>query len=82
MKNNLSDLNDYLFEQIERINDDEVQGEELENVIKKAEVIANISEKIIKNAELQFKAMCKASDYGLITSRQVKHLLSTEFEGE
>lgn len=82
MKNKLLDLNDYLFEQIEKINDDEVQGEELDTAIKKAETITNISEQIIKNAELQFKAMCKAADYGIINQKQVQFLLKGSSNNE
>lgn len=52
MKNKLTDLNDYLFEQIERINDDSLNEEELSKEIKKAEAIQGIAETIIKNGEL------------------------------
>ena len=34
MKNTLSDLNNYLFEAIERINDDDLSDEELDKEIK------------------------------------------------
>ncbi len=37
MKNTLSDLNNYLFEAIERINDDELSMEELDKEIKRSE---------------------------------------------
>ena len=36
MKNTLSDLNNYLFEAIERINDDELSMEELDKEIKRS----------------------------------------------
>lgn len=38
MKNTLSDLNNYLFEAIERINDDELSMEELDKGIKRRAV--------------------------------------------
>ena len=37
MRNNLSALNDYLFESIERIQSDELSDEELDREIKRAE---------------------------------------------
>lgn len=76
MKNKLSDLNNYLFEQIEKINDDSLSAEELEKEIKKAETIANIAETIIKNGELQYKAAIKAAEYGVINNSQMVFLLT------
>lgn len=76
MKNKLSDLNNYLFEQIEKINDDSLSAEELEKEIKKAETIANIAETIIKNGELQYKAAIKAAEYGVINNNQMVFLLT------
>ena len=39
MKNTLSDLNNYLFEAIERINDDELSMEELDKEIRRSESV-------------------------------------------
>ena len=76
MKNKLSDLNNYLFEQIERINDDSLSSQELETQLKKAEAITNISKTIIKNQEIQLKAAIKLADCGYLKSDQTKFLLS------
>lgn len=82
MKNKLTDLNDYLFEQIERINDDSLNEEELSKEIKKAEAIQGIAETIIKNGELQFKAAMKAADLGVINQQQMRFLLTGNSGGE
>lgn len=82
MKNKLTDLNDYLFEQIERINDDSLNEEELNKEIKKAEAIQGIAETIIKNGELQFKAAMKAADLGVINQQQMRFLLTGNSGGE
>lgn len=82
MKNKLTDLNDYLFEQIERINDDSLNEEELSKGIKKAEAIQGIAETIIKNGELQFKAAMKAADLGVINQQQMRFLLTGNSGGE
>ncbi len=76
MKNKLTDLNNYLFEQLERINDDDLTSEQLNEAIRKANTISKISETIIKNSELQLKAVNLAAEYGVINNTQVKLLLS------
>lgn len=81
MRNKLTDLNDYLFEQIERINDDSLNEDELNKEIKKAEAIQGIAETIIKNGELQFKAVMKAADLGIINQDQMAFLLTNNSGG-
>lgn len=56
MKNNLIELNNILFEQIERVNDDGLSKEQLDVAIKKAKSINSLSQTIIQNASLQLKA--------------------------
>ena len=47
-KSSFDDLNNHLFEQIERLNDDELSADELEREVKRAKSISLISDKIIK----------------------------------
>jgi len=75
MKNKLSDLNNYLFEQLERLNDDDLQGDELQQEIKRVEQIVDVSEKIITNADLQLKATKLAHDIGSADLRVPQLLL-------
>ena len=69
MKNTLNDLNNYLFEQIERLNDDSLTDDQLELEIKKTDSIVKVSEKIIQNGELAFKTMKHMDEYGYNTKR-------------
>lgn len=64
MNNTLTDLNNYLFEQLERLNDDEPDDEGLDLEIRKTEAVVKVSEKIIENGELAFKTMKHLDDYG------------------
>lgn len=64
MQNNLTALNNYLFEQIERINDDSLSDEELEKEIKRSGAVTNIAKTIIDNGELALKTMKHADEYG------------------
>ena len=77
MKNTLLDLNNYLFEQIERINDDELDGEGLDRELKKADTIVKVSEKIIQNGELAFKTMKHMDEYGYGQTRSVPKMLDS-----
>lgn len=70
MKNKLSDLNNYLFEALERISDDSLTPEELEREITKADTTTKIAEAIIKSGELTLKAIKHANEYGISTRRQ------------
>lgn len=54
-KQNLGDLNGYLFESLERLNDPDMEGTELQTEIQRSKAIADISEKIIRNGELALK---------------------------
>ena len=69
MKNTLTDLNNYLFEQLERINDDSLTDEQLDRELNKADAIVKVSEKIIQSGELAFKTMKHLDEYGYNVKR-------------
>lgn len=56
MKNTTFDLNNYLFEQIERLQDDNLTDEELEKEIKRSKAVTSVAETIVKNGQLQLQA--------------------------
>lgn len=66
MKNNLVDLQNYLFSTIEALNDKTLKGEDLKNEIGRAMAITEIAKAAITNGAL----MVKAADtlYGLPVS--------------
>lgn len=63
MKNTLGDLNNYLFEVLERITDDSLTPEELETELKRAEAITGVAENIIHAGELALKAIKHADEW-------------------
>ena len=63
MRNKLSDLNNYLFAQLERLDDENVKGEELHEVIERGKAIADVAAQIISNRNLQLRALQVASGY-------------------
>lgn len=74
MKNTLTDLNNYLFESIERLNDDELNSEELEREIKRSEAVQKIAKTIIDNGALALSAKKHFDEYGIETSVEVPFL--------
>lgn len=64
MKNKLSDLNDHLFAQIERLGDEDLSDEQVEKEAKRADAIVSVADQIIKNAELQLKAATLLAGHG------------------
>lgn len=78
MKNKLLDLNNYLFEQIERINDDTLTDDQLEKTIKKAEVINKTAENIIRNGELALKVVNTAAEFGFVAPTAIPVMLGIE----
>lgn len=72
MKNTLTDLNNYLFEQLERLNDDDLTGEQLDRELQKTDRIVKISEKIIENGELAFKTMKHLDEFGYHPQRNIE----------
>ena len=55
-RNTLYDLNNHLFEQLERLNDDELTDEQLEKEIKRTDAMTDIATQIISNAHVVLKA--------------------------
>lgn len=52
MRNNLTDLNNHLFEQLERLNDDELKGDALKEEIQRSKSIEDVAKQIINNGRL------------------------------
>ena len=64
MKNTLTDLNNYLFEAIERLNDDGLTDEQLDKEIKRSEAVQKIAKTIIDNGSLALQAKKHLDEYG------------------
>lgn len=64
VKNTLNDLNNYLFAEIERLDDESLTEDQLFKETRRAKAIANVSSQIISNANLQLKAIQTSLEYG------------------
>lgn len=74
MKNGIQDLNNYLFEQLERLQDD-LTDEELEKELKRASGVSNIATKILETETLAFKVMQHQDEYGYNRTTDVPKML-------
>ena len=64
MKNRLSDLNNHLFAQLERLSDEDLTAEQIETEVARTEAIAEVSEQILRTADLQLKAVKFVAEHG------------------
>ena len=64
MHNTLKDLNNYLFEQLERLQDDELDDAGLEKEIKRSDAVQKVAKNIIANGALELKAKKHLDEYG------------------
>lgn len=64
-KNRLSDLNDHLFAQIERLSDEDLSADQIELEVKRGNAIVAAADQIIRQASLQVQAAKIVSDHGL-----------------
>ena len=64
MYNNLEALNNYLFEQMERLNGD-LSVEQIETEIKRADAVTKVAKAIVDNANLALNAQKHFDEYGI-----------------
>ena len=55
MRNTLGDLNNHLFAQLERLNDEDLSGEKLLEEINRAKALTNVAAQIINNGSLALR---------------------------
>jgi len=55
MQNKMTDLNNHLFAQLERLGDEELTGERLSEEINRAKAVTDVASQIIANGALVLK---------------------------
>lgn len=74
-KRSINALNDTLFAQLDRLNDDSLTDEQKDMEIRRADGICKISSQILKSAELAYKTMIHMDQYGLNKSGSIPAVL-------
>lgn len=64
MKNRLSDLNNHLFAQLERLSEEGMSAEQIERESQRTDAIVSVAEQIVRNANLQLKAATIIANHG------------------
>jgi hypothetical protein len=74
MKNKLTDLNNHLFAQLERLSDEDLTGEQIGEEVKRADAVVAVADQIVRNADLQLKAVTILANHGARVSQHLTML--------
>ncbi len=77
MKIKLSDLNNHLFAELERLGDEDLKGEELREEIGRAKAVTCVAAKIVQNGELVLEA-ARFADEKMDADKAVPAMLAGE----
>lgn len=64
MKNKLADLNNHLFAQLERLGEEGLSAEAIAAEVERAGAITDVAEQIIRNVDVQLKAVQLLANHG------------------
>lgn len=64
MKHTLTDLNEYLFQQLDALSNSDISGEELDKEIERSKAIQGIAKTVIEGANVALQAKKHMDEYG------------------
>lgn len=76
-RNKLNDLNDHLFEQIERLNDETLTGDKLKEEIARAKAMAGLATPIVNSAKTYVDAL-KLVGKGDVGKKQLAGIINVK----
>ncbi|MCT8970604.1 hypothetical protein [Microbaculum marinisediminis] len=70
-KNKLTDLNDHLFAQLERLSDEDLNEGQIDTEVKRAEAIVKVADRIVDGADLQLRAAKLFAEHGAYIEKRL-----------
>ncbi len=77
-KESILDLNSYLFEQLDKVTNDNLSGQDLKDEIERSKAVCNIAETIVKNASLALKVAEFTQEIGTSDGHYIPDMLTGE----
>ncbi|MBS0175422.1 MAG: hypothetical protein JSR64_15385 [Nitrospira sp.] len=74
MKNKIEDLNNHLFEQLERLNDTDLKGDDLRQEIERSKAMSQIATQIVQSAKITVDAM-KLIAHGEVKKEELANII-------
>lgn len=78
MKNKLTDLNNHLFAQLERLGDESLKPDEIDREVKRAAAIVEVSEQLIRSATVSLGAAKLVAEHGFKARDAMPPLLEAQ----
>lgn len=75
MKNKLSDLNNHLFAQLERLGDETLKGENLRDEINRGKSVSSVAKEIIDNARLAVEIAVQYDEMSMNAKKHIDGML-------
>ena len=66
MKNTLTDLNNHLFAQLERLGDEDLDEEQVKKEVQRSKAITDVAKVIVDNGRLALQTMKHLDEYGYL----------------
>lgn len=77
MKNQLIDLNNHLFAQLERLSEENISSDQLQREIDRSKAISSISKDVISNARLALDAAEFKKEYGMRDNNDLPKMIES-----
>ncbi len=82
MKNKLIDLNNHLFAQLERLSEEGLTKEQIEQEVMRTDAVVSVSQQIVQNADLALKAAKLVAEHGAYVGKYLPMIEARTSKGD